>query len=149
MIFWIASYPKSGNTWIRALISTYYYSQDGIFSEKLIKKIGQFPEKIHFNGFNYNKEIVTDTTRFWIKAQDRLNEDKKIKFKKTHNSLSSINGYECTAYIPYSGALEMDHIDGDRENNVLENIQTLCKICHSYKSHKNKDFHKNRPNAVN
>ena len=96
MIFWIASYPKSGNTWIRALISTYYYSQNGIFSEKLIKKIGQFPEKIHFNGFNYNKEIVTDTTRFWIKAQDRLNEDKKIKFKKTHNSLSSINGYEFT-----------------------------------------------------
>ena len=65
------------------------------------------------------------------------------------NRDGSINGYECTAYIPYSGALEMDHIEGDRENNVLENIQTLCKICHSYKSHKNKDFHKNRPNAVN
>ncbi len=96
MIFWIASYPKSGNTWIRALISTYYYSQDGIFSEELIKKIGQFPEKIHFKGFNYNREIVTDTTRFWIKAQERINEDKKIKFKKTHNCLSSINGYEFT-----------------------------------------------------
>ena len=26
MIFWIASYPKSGNTWLRALVSTYYYS---------------------------------------------------------------------------------------------------------------------------
>ena len=96
MIFWIASYPKSGNTWIRAFISTYYYSQDGIFSEELIKKIGQFPEKIHFKGFNYNREIVTDTTRFWIKAQERINEDKKIKFKKTHNCLSSINGYEFT-----------------------------------------------------
>jgi len=57
MIFWIASYPKSGNTWIRAFISTYYYSQDGIFSEKLMKKIGQFPEKIHFSGFDYNQEI--------------------------------------------------------------------------------------------
>jgi len=96
MIFWIASYPKSGNTWIRAFISTYYYSQDGIFSEKLMKKIGQFPEKIHFSGFDYNQEIVTDTTRFWIKAQDRINQDKKIKFKKTHNCLSSINGYEFT-----------------------------------------------------
>tara|TARA_B100000900_G_scaffold154602_1_gene131266 strand:- start:61 stop:909 length:849 start_codon:yes stop_codon:yes gene_type:complete len=96
MIFWIASYPKSGNTWVRALISAYYYSQDGIFTEKAIKKIGQFPEKIHFNGFDYNPEIVTDTTRFWIKAQDRINEDKKIKFKKTHNCLSSINGYEFT-----------------------------------------------------
>ncbi len=96
MIFWIASYPKSGNTWIRALISTYYYTQDGIFSEEIIKKIGQFPEKIHFNGFDYNQEIVTDTIRFWIKAQDRINEDRKIKFKKTHNCLSSINGYKFT-----------------------------------------------------
>ncbi len=96
MIFWIASYPKSGNTWIRALISAYYYSKDGIFTEQLIKKIGQFPEKIHFNGFDYNQEIVTDTTRFWIKAQDRINEDKKIKFKKTHNCFSSINGYKFT-----------------------------------------------------
>ncbi len=96
MIFWIASYPKSGNTWVRALISTYYYSQDGTFSEELIKKIGQFPEKIHFHGFDYNEEIVTDTTKFWIKAQERINSDKKIRFKKTHNCLSSINGHNFT-----------------------------------------------------
>ena len=96
MIFWIASYPKSGNTWVRALISTYYYSQDGIFSGDLIKKIGQFPEKVHFDGFDYNRKIVTDTTRFWIQAQERINEDGKIKFKKTHNCLSSINGNNFT-----------------------------------------------------
>ena len=29
MILWVASYPKSGNTWIRALISTYFYSNEG------------------------------------------------------------------------------------------------------------------------
>ena len=96
MIFWIASYPKSGNTWVRALISTYYYSQDGIFSGDLIKKIGQFPEKVHFDGFDYNQKIVTDTTRFWIQAQERINEDGKMKFKKTHNCLSSINGNNFT-----------------------------------------------------
>ena len=96
MIFWIASYPKSGNTWVRALISSYYYSQDGIFSEKLIKKIGQFPEKVHFEGFNYNKEVITDTSRFWIEAQEKINKDKKIKFKKTHSCLGSINGNNFT-----------------------------------------------------
>ena len=37
MIFWIASYPKSGNTWLRTLISSYYYSKDGIFNHDLIK----------------------------------------------------------------------------------------------------------------
>ena len=46
MIFWIASYPKSGNTWLRALISSYYYSDDGNFNEKNIKEIGQFQKKI-------------------------------------------------------------------------------------------------------
>ena len=96
MIFWIASYPKSGNTWVRALVSSYYYSKDGKFSEELIKKIGQFPEEVHFDGFDYNREIVTDTTKLWIKAQERINEDGKIKFKKTHNCLSSINGYNFT-----------------------------------------------------
>ena len=29
-------------------------------------------------------------------------------------------------------------------NNKLNNIQTLCKVCHSYKSHKNEDYKKGR-----
>ena len=79
MIFWIASYPKSGNTWLRALISSYYYSNDGNFNEKNIKKIGQFPEKKHFLDFNYDPKLVTDTTKFWIKAQEKINQDNKLK----------------------------------------------------------------------
>ena len=82
MIFWIASYPKSGNTWLRALLSSYYYSDDGFFNQNLLEKIGQFPEKRHFNYFNYNPKIVTDTSRFWVEAQNKINEDKKIKFLK-------------------------------------------------------------------
>ena len=39
MIFWIASYPKSGNTWLRALISAYYYSKDGNYDENLMDNI--------------------------------------------------------------------------------------------------------------
>ena len=85
MIFWIASYPKSGNTWLRALISSYYYSNEGIFSENLIKNIGQFPEKKYFVDFDYNPKILTDTTRYWIKAQEKINLDKKLRFFKTHN----------------------------------------------------------------
>ena len=52
MIFWIASYPKSGNTWLRALISSYYYSKDGVFNQDLLKKIDQFPTKKYFKGFD-------------------------------------------------------------------------------------------------
>ena len=96
MIFWIASYPKSGNTWLRTLISAYYYSKDGKFTQNLIKNIGQFPEKKHFHGFDYLPQLVIDTSRFWIKAQERINSDKKLRFFKTHNVFGKINDREFT-----------------------------------------------------
>ena len=90
MIFWIASYPKSGNTWLRALLSSYYYSNKGFFDQNLLKQIGQFPEKNYFNNFNYNPKIVADTSKFWIKAQEKINLDNKLRFFKTHNVLGAI-----------------------------------------------------------
>ena len=96
MIFWIASYPKSGNTWLRALISSYYYSHDGIYTEENIKKIGQFPEKRHFTSFKYDQNIVADTSRFWIEAQEKINEDRKLRFFKTHNAFGALNNNHFT-----------------------------------------------------
>ena len=43
MIVWLASYPKSGNTLVRALLSSYFFSEDGIFNFDIIKNIKQFP----------------------------------------------------------------------------------------------------------
>ena len=91
MIFWIASYPKSGNTWLRALLSSYFYSEEGIFNQDLLKNIDQFPEKRHFSDFNYDPKIVTDTSKFWIKAQEKINLNNELNFFKTHNILGSIN----------------------------------------------------------
>ena len=96
MIFWIASYPKSGNTWLRSLLSAYYYSSDGNFNQKLLINISQFPQKHHFANFDYNPKIVTDTSRFWIKAQNEINRDSKLKFFKTHNVLGAINNNNFT-----------------------------------------------------
>ena len=91
MILWVASYPKSGNTWLRALLSSYYYSENGIFDPKLLSKIENFPQKKYFRHFNYDRQIVTDTSNFWIKAQEIINKDKKLKFFKTHNILGKLN----------------------------------------------------------
>ena len=97
MIFWIASYPKSGNTWVRSLICSYYYTNDGIFrDDKLLKNIGQFPEKKHFEKFDYNIAVPGDTTKFWIKAQESINQDRKFRFFKTHNFLGKINNTQFT-----------------------------------------------------
>ena len=105
MIFWIASYPKSGNTWLRALLSSYFYSKDGIFNQGLLKNIGQFPEKKHFSEFNYDSKIVTDTSKFWIKAQEKINVNNKLNFFKTHNILGSINNNNFTNKKNTSGAV--------------------------------------------
>ena len=48
-------------------------------------------------------------------------------------------GHKCTATIMGYLQLDLDHIDGNHYNNVPENIQTLCKNCHSWKSHVNED----------
>ena len=96
MIFWIASYPKSGNTWLRTLISAYYYTKDGTYKDNLIKNIDQFPEKKHFQDFDYLSQVVIDTTRFWLKAQERINQDKKLRFFKTHNAFGALNNFDFT-----------------------------------------------------
>ena len=97
MIIWIASYPKNGNTWLRALLSAYYFTKDGNFIDDTnLHNIAQFPEKKYFNDFKYNQSIPGDTSKFWIKAQEKINSDKKIRFFKTHNSLSKIGDIEFT-----------------------------------------------------
>ena len=63
MIIWIASYPKSGNTWIRSLLSAYLFSQDGKFNFDLLEKIQQFSSKdlsTDSNDNNSNQKRIFD-----------------------------------------------------------------------------------------
>ena len=84
MIIWLASYPKSGNTWIRSIISSLVYSDNGIFNFKLLKKIDQFPEKKYFKDFVKDFGNFDTIKNNWITAQDKINLDNKIKIFKTH-----------------------------------------------------------------
>ena len=85
MIIWLASYPKSGNTWVRSILAALLYSSDGAFNFDLIKKIPQFPKKEVF------KDLVKDFSNFneikknWITVQEKINSEKEIKLLKTHN----------------------------------------------------------------
>ena len=84
MIIWLASYPKSGNTWMRTMVSSLLYSEDGVFNFSLIKKIDQFPEKKFFKDLVKNFRDFDEIKKNWIAAQDKINLDEKIKFFKTH-----------------------------------------------------------------
>ncbi len=43
-IFWIASYPKSGNTLVRSILAALFFSDTGVFNFDLLKKIVGFEE---------------------------------------------------------------------------------------------------------
>ena len=45
-------------------------------------------------------------------------------------------GYKCTTTVVWDGQLDTDHINGNPRDNRPENLQTLCKCCHSYKTWK-------------
>ena len=96
MIIWISSYPKSGNTWLRSLISNYFFSKDGNFNFELIKQIDSFPSSKFFRNYKDKFEKPEDTSKYWIKEQERINSLNKIFFLKTHNALCKINGNKFT-----------------------------------------------------
>ena len=96
MIIWIASYPKSGNTWIRSIVSSLVYSNDGIFNFGLLKNIQQFPNKIYFKSLTEKFQDIDELKKFWITAQERINLDNKIKFFKTHHLNCKIGNHPFT-----------------------------------------------------
>jgi 5-methylcytosine-specific restriction endonuclease McrA len=49
-------------------------------------------------------------------------------------------GFVCTTNVIWNGMLDVDHIDGNPTNNNPENLQTLCKCCHAYKTNEEEDY---------
>ena len=94
MIIWLASYPKSGNTYLRALLASYFFSKDGEFSFDILRYIQKFPKLKHFKSLNIDCESEINIFRNYIKAQEDINKNKKnIIFLKTHSSFCNIGQY--------------------------------------------------------
>ena len=96
MIIWLASYPKSGNTWIRSMIVSLLYTEDGFFNFELIKNIPQFPDNKYFKEFTGDLANFDEVMKYWRIAQDKINLDNEIKFFKTHHLNCKINEYSFT-----------------------------------------------------
>ena len=97
MIIWLASYPKSGNTLLRSILSAYFFSDKGDFSFNNLYKISQFPAVDNFLRLGINIENDDEVFKNFINAQNLINqENTKAKFFKTHSSLSKINGCDFT-----------------------------------------------------
>ena len=102
MIIWIASYPKSGNTYLRSFISTYYFSKKGKFDFELLLNILQFPS-LKFVKNKSHSEI--EASQNWVFNQQQFFSGEKIHFLKTHNSLNEFNGNNFTSKSLSMGAI--------------------------------------------
>jgi len=117
MIFWIASYPKSGNTWVRSLLTSYFFSNDGVFSFELLRNIPSYPSSRFFEKYTDKFNSPESTAKYWIKEQEninKLNKDKLI-FMKTHNAMCKINGY---SFTDKNNSIAAIHIIRDPRNVV-------------------------------
>ncbi len=102
MIFWIASYPKSGNTYLRSFISSYYFSKKGKFDFNLLLNILQFPST-KFTKRNLYSDL--EASQNWIFNQNQFFGGEKINFVKTHNSLCEFKGNKFTTNDQTLGAI--------------------------------------------
>ena len=75
MIIWLASYPKSGNTLARSLLSSYIFSKDGNFNFELLKNIKQFPDNSLFKQIGVDTNNEEEMYKNYINSQKVFYDD--------------------------------------------------------------------------
>ncbi len=145
MIIWIASYPKSGNTWVRSFVTAYYFCENGIFDIDKLILIQDYPNKQFF------KETVKkgEIHKHWESSQKNICSEKKVKFLKTHNSLITAFGNNFTKPEYSLGVIHIirdprniitslkNHYDFETYERALKFMQDKNKVLEDYPHLKN------------
>ena len=115
MIIWLASYPKSGNTWIRSFLASLLFNKNNKADLNGIFNIPQYPLRIHFKNLVNNIDDIKEISSKWVKSQSIINSDKKIKFFKTHHALCN---YQGNNFTNIENTLGVIHIVRDPRNII-------------------------------
>ena len=117
MIVWLASYPKSGNTWVRIFISTLLYSSEKTKVDINKQHLKQFPNRSNFKNLTNNFLNLDELSKNYISAQDIINLEKGIKFYKTHSA--NWKNFDKNYYFTnYENSLGVIHIVRDPRNVI-------------------------------
>ena len=139
MIIWLASYPKSGNTWVRSFIGSLLYTKDGNSDFANLFNISQYPLKSHFSNICKDLKNINEIKKYWELSQDIINLDKKIKIFKTHNALLNVRG---NIFSNSKNTLGVIHIVRD-PRNVISSIKHYYSL-DNYEAAKKFIFDENR-----
>ena len=115
MFIWLASYPKSGNTLVRSLLSSYFFSKDGIYNFNLTKNIKQFPTIKLFENLGIDIRNEKEVIANYIRVQQSFNKKESTQFLKTHSYLFNI---ENNAFTDLNVSLGAIYIVRDPRNVV-------------------------------
>jgi len=107
MFIWLASYPKSGNTLVRALLASYFFSKDGNFDFEFIKNIKQFPTSDLFEKIGVDLKNEKEVLKNYIKVQENINQKNSVQFLKTHSYLFNIDNNPFTNLYNTLGAISI------------------------------------------
>ena len=135
MIIWLASYPKSGNTMVRGMLSAYFFSKDGSFNFDVINNIQQFPLNPLFERLGINTKNEKEVVKNYIKVQASINKKNDIQFIKTHSYLFNIDN---NAFTDLNNSLGVIYIVRDPRTVAI-----------SYSHHINKDIQFTKNHLIN
>ena len=96
MIIWLASYPKSGNTWLRSFLVNYINKRTSNFDLDLLTQISRFPRKELYDQLKIDTNKFSEIVKNWINMQEFLNLKQEFTYLKTHNVMCTINNYPFT-----------------------------------------------------
>ena len=87
-IIWISSYPKSGNTWMRFLISNYFFNSSNEFNFQIAdNNILMFPQLSLMKKIVDKKTIIENplnVSKYWLDLQKEVNiQGGNVVFLKT------------------------------------------------------------------
>jgi len=115
MFIWLASYPKSGNTLVRSMLTSYFFCKDGVYDFSLAKNIQQFPTIKLFEDLDVDIKNEKEVIANYIRVQQSINKKESIQFLKTHSYLFNI---ENNAFTDLNNSLGVIYIVRDPRNVV-------------------------------
>ena len=139
MIIWLASYPKSGNTWLRFFIISLLIGKKTDLNLSHLKAIINYPHSTHFNDLVSDLLDFTEIAKNWIISQKKINSDKNLRFFKTHNMLGKFKGFPFTNSENTLGAI---YIVRD-PRNVITSLKNHYSLS-NYKEAKEFLFNENK-----
>lgn len=78
--------------------------------------------------------------KLWMKNERKRRNFKAFPYRKYKKTYCELCGFIAID----KAQLDVDHIDGNNNNNDISNLQTLCANCHRLKTIKNKDHIKQK-----